>query len=146
MVEDLTHSATRDEDVAREHLNNQQRVAKAILEGGRIHNDQDIAMPFWDSDLSQRVIAASKELGLTRVTIDQVLKEYIDAGLIKRPAAGKPFLFDYKIAALQRIYGDKLGVPLHSHWTLEPNDDMPNDWREGDAIEPWKGRKSGGNE
>ena len=138
-VENLTYSAMRDAEVARSHLSDKQVVAKTILEGGKIHGGYDIAMPFHDPDFFACVNALKREMGV-RVTADEVMKEYLDAGLIDRPPGGKPYLFKYKIGMLQRLYGDYLGVPLHSRWTIEPNDDMPNDWREGDPMEPWKGR------
>ena len=43
---------------------------------------------------------------------------------------------------LQRLYGIYLGVKLHSQHPLEANDDRPNDFKLGDSMEPWKGRKS----
>ena len=139
-VESLTYSAMRDAEVARSHLSDKQVVAKTILEGGVIHGGHAIHMPFQDPDLFARVKGLTREMGVRQVTADEVLSEFIAAGLLDRPGPGEPYLFKYKIAALQRIYGDRLGVPLHSQWPLEPNDDMPNDWREGDAMEPWKGR------
>jgi hypothetical protein len=139
-VVDLTHSAVRDSTVARAHLTDRQIVAKTILESGVIHSGYDIAMPFQDPDLYQRVSNVVKELGIRRVAAEEVLSEWIAASLIERPGPGEPYLFKFKLGALQRIYGDYLGVPLHSQWRLEPNDDMPNDWRQGDPLEPWKGR------
>jgi hypothetical protein len=50
------------------------------------------------------------------------------------------YLFKWKIAGLQRLYGVYLGVKLYPPWTFEPNDDRPNDYREGDPMELWKGR------
>jgi hypothetical protein len=138
-VENLTHSAMRDAEVARAHLSDKQIVARTILEGGVIHGGLDIAMPFQDPDFFACVNNLKRELGV-RVTADEVMNEYLEAGLIDRPGPGMPYLFKWKIGALQRLYGDYLGVPLHSRWPLEPNDDMPNDWREGDPMEPWKGR------
>ena len=139
-VEDLTHSAMRDVEVARKHLTDKQLIAKAILEDGVIHSGHDIAMPFEMRDLSQRVVAVGKDMGLRRINAEDILSEYIDAGIIERPADGRPFLFKYKIGALQRLYGDYLGVPLHSRWHLDINDDMPNDYQVGDPITAWKGR------
>ena len=139
-VEDLTHSAMRDVEVARKHLTDKQLVAKTILEDGTIHSGHDIAMPFDMPNLYQRVNVLGKDMSMRRVTADDVLGEYIEAGIIERPADGKPYLFKYKIAALQRLYGDYLGVPLHSRWLLDRNDDMPNDYQNGDPITAWKGR------
>ena len=130
----------RDAEVARTHLSDKQIVAKTILEGGMIHGGYDVAMPFHDPDLFARVSTLKREMGVRQVTADEVMSEFLEAGLIDRPGPGMPYLFKWKIGALQRLYGDYLGVPLHSRWPLEPNDDMPNDYREGDALEPWKGR------
>ena len=139
-VENVELSATRDPEVARAHLSDKQNVAKTILESGVIHGGHDIAMPFQDPEWFACVNNLKREMGVRHVTADQVMGEFLEAGLIDRPGPGMPYLFKWKIGALQRIYGDYLGVPLHSRWPLEPNDDMPNDWREGDALEPWKGR------
>ncbi len=139
-VEDLTHSAMRDVEVARKHLTDKQLVAKTILEDGTIHGDQDVAMPFEMSHLYTRANQVANSMSMRRVTGEDVLSEYIAAGLIERPAEGRPYLFKYKIGALQRLYGDYLGVPLHSRWLLDRNDDMPNDYQGGDPITPWKGR------
>lgn len=139
-VEDLTHSAMRDIEVARKHLTDKQLVAKAILEDGTIHSGHDIAMPFEMPQLSTRVVAVVKDMGLRRINGEDILSEFIDAGIITRPLEGSPFLFKYKIGALQRLYGDYLGVPLHSRWRLDINDDMPNDYQYGDPITAWKGR------
>ena len=139
-VEDLTHSAMRDVEVARKHLTDKQLVAKAILEDGVIHSSHDIAMPFQMHDLFSRVNTVVKDMGLRRINAEDILSEYIDAGIIDRPLDGSPYLFKYKIGALQRLYGDYLGVPLHSRWHLDINDDMPNDYQPGDPITAWKGR------
>ena len=139
-VEDLTHSAVRDADVAAEQLTPTQLVAKEILENGTIHSGFDIAMPFRSFHITQRVRKACKDMGFRQpVLADAVLALYTHAGLLESLANGE-YLFKYKIGALQRLFSQVLGVPLRSHWELEPNDDMPNDWREGDAMEPWKGR------
>lgn len=140
LVEDLTHSAMRDAEIARAHLTDKQIVARTILESGVIWGGNDIAMPFRMQDLIARVSGLAKDMGLRRVTAEAVLSEFIDAGLIDRPADGAPYLFKYKIGGLQRLYGDYLGVPLHSQWHLGSLDDMRNDYRDGDAMEPWKGR------
>jgi hypothetical protein len=139
-VEDLTHSAMRDADVAAEQLTPVQLVAKEILENGTIHSGFDIAMPFRSFHITQRVKRACREMGFRQpVFSDAVVSVYTQAGLLESLANGE-YLFKFKIGALQRLFGQVLGVPLRSHWELEPNDDMPNDWREGDAMEPWKGR------
>lgn len=141
-VEDLTYSAMRDADVAAEQLTPAQLIAKEILENGTIHSGYDIAMPFRAYHLIGRVRRASKEMGLRQfVSPDAVRALYFQAGLLENLPSGE-FMFKFKIGALQRLFGKVLGVPLRSHWEIEPNDDMPNDWRDGDPMEPWKGRKT----
>ena len=139
-VEDLTHSAMRDESVIAKQLTPEQLVACNILENGTIFNDYDIAMPFHFGSFAQRVKRSAFELGLGRgVLADSVLGLYFAAGILKRPPDGR-YLFDYKIGALQRLFGEYLGVPLHSHWKLDINDDMPNDYENTDDMVPWKGK------
>jgi hypothetical protein len=140
-VEDLTFSAMRDEDVARSHLTNAQLVARIILESGTIHGGHDIAMPFRDSEIFNRVQSVTKDMGIRGMRPMAVLDEFFNAGILGRMSDGA-YLFKWKIAGLQRLYGIYLGVKLHSQHPLEPNDDRENDYQLGDAMEPWKGRKS----
>ena len=140
-VEDLTFSAMRDEDVARSHLTNAQLVARIILESGTIHRGYDIAMPFRDPEIFKRVQDLTKEMGIRGMRPMAVLEEFFNAGILGRMEDGA-YLLKWKIGGLQRLYGVYLGVKLHSQHPLEPNDDMPNPFKLGDPMEPWKGRKS----
>lgn len=139
-VEDLTHSAMRDEDVARSHLTNAQLVAKIIIESGTIHSGYDIAMPFREPQIFKRTQDLIKEMGIRSLQPQAVLNEFFNAGILGRMSDGS-FLFKWKIAGLQRLYGDYLGVKLHSQHPIEPLDDRPNDYKLGDPMEPWKGRE-----
>ncbi len=138
-VEDITHSAVRDEDVASEQLTPAQMVAKVILESGTMWGGWDIAMPFGPGNLMQRVKNVARDLGLNFVGHETVREEFVRAGILRRPEYGN-YMFDYKIGALQRLFGQYLGVPLHSHWKLDVNDDMPNDWHSNEDMIPWKGK------
>ena len=139
-VEDLTHSAMRDEDVARSHLTNAQLVARIIIESGTIHGGWDIAMPFRDPEIFKRVQDLTKDMGIRGMRPMAVLDEFFNAGILGRMGDGA-YLFKWKMGGLQRLYGVYLGVKLHSQHPLEPNDDRPNDFKAGDSMEPWKGRK-----
>jgi hypothetical protein len=140
-VEDLTHSAMRDSDVAAEQLTPAQLIAREIIEEGTIWGGWDIAMPFRLGHLQNRVRKAQKDMGLSGfMPVDAVLNLFLEAGILKRPESGYPFLFAYKVGELVRLFGDYLGVPLHFRWPLEPNDYMPNDYRGYEELTPWKGR------
>lgn len=139
-VEDLTHSAMRDLDVARKHLTPEQLVAKTILEEGTIWGGYDIAMPFGPGPFRMRVNKLAGQIGVRNANAEAVLDLFIEAGLLQRPQDGKPYLFKFKMGTLQQEFSKFLGVKLYSSWELEPNDYMPNDYRHGDAMEPWKGR------
>ncbi len=139
-VEDLTYSAMRDADVAAKHLTPAQLVAKTILETGTMHSGLDIAMPFGPPHLRSRVTRIGVEIGVRGASPDAVLDLYREAGILHPPENGKPFMFKFKIGSLQKLFGEYLGASMHSNWVLEPNDYMPNDWRDGDALEPWKGK------
>ena len=140
-VENLTHSAMRDADVAAEQLTPAQLIAREIIEEGTIWGGWDIAMPFRLGQLQKAVRRAQKDMGLSGfIQVDAVLNLFFDAGILHRPESGYPFLFDYKVGELVRLFGDYLGVPLHFRWPLEPNDYMPNDYRSYEELTPWKGR------
>jgi Family of unknown function (DUF5906) len=139
-VEDLTHSATRDDDVASKHLDHNQLVAKTILESGTIWGGWDVAMPFAHGQLRSRVAKLASELNARHASPDAVLDLFLESGVLEHPPEGKLFLFKFKIGTLQREFGRFLGVKMRSYWELEPNDYMPNDYQSGDSYEPWKGR------
>jgi hypothetical protein len=139
-VESVTHSATHDADVASEQLTPTQLVAKEIIENGTIYGGWDIAMPFRPSHLTSRIKRTVGEMGLRQTVLADAVRDlWVHAGLLEFLPNGE-MLFKFKIGALQRLFSDFIGVPLRSHWALKANDDMPNDWREGDPMEPWKGR------
>ena len=104
-VEDLSHSAMRDEDVARSHLTNAQLVARIIIESGTIHGGHDIAMPFRDPEIFNRVQTVTKEMGIRGMRPMAVLDEFFNAGILGRMSDGA-YLFKWKIGGLQRLYGD----------------------------------------
>jgi hypothetical protein len=139
-VEDLTHSAMRDADVASEQLTPTQLVAKEILENGTIYGGWDIAMPFRHSHLTTKVKNVANNMGLRQTVLADAVRDlWVHAGLLEFLPSGE-LLFKFKIGGLQRLFSDFISVPLRSHWQLKPNDDMPNDYREGDDFVPWKGR------
>jgi hypothetical protein len=73
--------------------------------------------------------------------VDAVLNLFFDAGILRRPDDGEPYMFDYKIGGLIRLFGEYLRVPLRCHWRIDPAlDDMPNDYRSYEDLVPWKGR------
>ena len=140
-VEDLTHSAIGDADVAAKHMGPEQLVAKRILESGTIWGGWDIAMPFAPGQLQPRVTKVAHEIGVRGgVSAEAVIEAFIESGILDSPLEGVPFLFKFKIGTLQREFGKFIGATLRSFWPLEPNDYMPNDYRTGDSFEPWKGR------
>ena len=140
-VENVEYSAMHDGEVIGEQLTPAQQIAREIIEEGTIWGGFDIAMPFRQGHLQNCVRRAAKNMGMHGfVSIEAILNLFFDAQILCRPTNGAPFLFDYKVGGLVRLFGEFIGVPLHFRWPLEPNDDMPNDWREGDAMEPWKGR------
>lgn len=140
-VEDLTHSAMRDLDVAAKHLTREQLVAKAVIESGTITGDTDISMPFGPSQYRVRCAKIASELGIRLINAEAVVELWIEAGVLARPSDSSTHLFKFKYGMLLQEFGKFLGVKLYSSWELDPNDFMPNDWRTGDPTIPWRGRK-----
>jgi hypothetical protein len=142
-IEDTTLSSGSDARIIESNMSYARRVAKHIIEEGRIWEDLDIAAPFTTAEFNKRVADTCDSMRIRFVQPRHVFDEFTGAGLIEPWASGsnKFWRFKYKIATLTEMYGLAIGVTLESRFTFIEEDYGTN---ESPLIgaPPWKGSLS----
>jgi hypothetical protein len=144
-VESIKHSSSTDSVIVTANMTWSRRIARFIIEEGRIFEDLDITYPFTASDLNRRVSEVGTELGLRNVQSARVISEFEQADVIEKVVVGgaKKLRFKHKLGTLTEAFGAAIGVELESHFILDKNKDYgPNDC-DGSTRPPWKGNKRG---
>jgi len=143
-IESIKFSSSADSAVVLSNMGWPRRIAKYIIEDGRIYDDLDISFPFGIPDLFRRVREVCQELGMRDVQGARVLQELEDAGVLDKVTVGgqKKLRFRYRIATLQDHFGKVIGVPLETRWEFTDEDHGDND-NDGMQRRPWKGAKLG---
>lgn len=143
-VESIKESSSNDAGIVLHNMSWTRRVAKYIIEDGRIFDDLDISFPFTISDLNKRVGEVSMELGFRSMQGAHILAEYEQAGLLERVTVGgmKKLRFREKIGSLTASFGKAISLDLDSKFLFDENDFGPNTC-DGSTRPPWKGMKRG---
>lgn len=143
-VESITHSSSTDPSIVVANMSWPRRIAKYIIEDGRIYEDLDITFPFAQPDLYRRVAEVCKELGLASVQGARVLQEFEAAGLIEKIVVQgqRKFRFKYKIGTLTEKYGEAISLELEPRFEFTEEDFGPNECDGSERI-PWRGNKRG---
>lgn len=139
-IESIELSSGTDNEIVASNMSWARRIAKYIIEEGRIIEDCDISMPFALADLNRKVIDISKELGMLPVQGARVLAEFKDAGLIEpHTENGRNLIrFRYKIGTLTSEFSSAISVVLEPRFQFNDNDTGLNDTTLA-APKPWKG-------
>ena len=139
-IEDTALSSGSDSRIVESNMSYARRIAKHIIEEGRIWEDLDIAAPFTTAEFNKRVADTCDSMRIRFVQPRHVFDEFIGAGLIEPWTSGtdKFWRFKYKIATLTEMYGLAIGVTLESRFTFIEEDYGTN---ESPLIgaQPWKG-------
>lgn len=143
-LESIKYSSSADSAVVLSNMGWPRRIAKYIIEDGRIYDDLDISFPFGVPDLFRRVREVCQELGMRDVQGARVLQEFEDAGILDKITVGgqKKLRFKYRIATLQDHFGKIIGTPLDIRWEFKDDDYGEND-NDGSQRRSWKGAKLG---
>jgi hypothetical protein len=144
-VESIKRSSSNDAAIVISNMNWARRIAKFIVEDGRIHEDMDISYPFTVSDLNRRVAEVSQELGMRNVQGARVLAEFEHADVLEKIVSGgqKKLRFKYKIGQLTEEFGEYINAPMESRFVFDAEKDYgPNDC-DGKSRPPWRGAKTG---
>lgn len=142
-VESIKHSSSNDAQIVVANMNWARRIAKHIIEDGRIFDDLDISFPFTVSDLNRRVAEVSQELGMRNVQGSRVLAEFENAGVIEKIVTGgmRKLRFTHKIGSLTELFGEAINAPMEPKFVFDAEKDYGRNDCDGSTRPAWKGAK-----
>jgi hypothetical protein len=142
-IENVAISSGTDSHIVESNMSYPRRVAKAIVEEGRIWEDLDITAPFTMPEFNKRVADTCDSMRLKFVQPRHVFDEFTSAGVIEKWAkdGAKFYRFKYKLGTLTTIMGDAIGVPLESRFTFN-NDDYGENQSELMGAKLWRGSQN----
>jgi hypothetical protein len=116
------------------------RVAKFIIEDGRIVEDSDISMPFSVTDLNKRVGEVCRDMGMLPVQGARVLAEFREAGVLEPYTEnGRNMLrFKHRIGTLTQAFGLAISVVMEPKFQFAEEDMGDNDTTLA-SPKGWKG-------
>lgn len=143
-IESIKHSSSTDEAIVMAGMNWARKIAKYIIEEGRIIEDMAIEYPFTPADLNRRVLELQHELGMRNVQGARVLAEFEQAGVIERVVVkgAKKLRFTHKIGTLTELFGAAISVKLQPQFEFNEDDYGLND-ADGSRPLRWKGTRKG---
>lgn len=144
-LESIKDSSSADHNVVLSNMGWPRRIAKYIIEDGRIHDDLDISFPFTVPELFKRVRDACQELGMRDVQGVRVMQEFEDAGVLEKVTiqSQKKLRFKYKHGTLLEVFGKVIGVALEQRFELDAEKDYGENDNDGSKRIVWKGSKLG---
>jgi hypothetical protein len=139
-VETITISSGSDSHIVESNMAYPRRVAKHIIEEGRIWEDLDISTPFTTTEFNKRVADVCESLRIRFVQPRYVLAEFADAGLIENweNNGNRYYRFKYKIGTLTQLFGEAIGVKLEPRFIFN-DDDFGINESELLGAKPWRG-------
>jgi hypothetical protein len=140
-VESIDYSSSNDSDIIASNMSWSRRVAKYIIEDGRIHEDLDITYPWTQADLNKRVVDVCRELGMQPINGMRVLTEYKDAGILETHVEdGRNYLrFTDRIGSLHQKFGHAISVVMEPRFQFAPDDYGKNECTAKDRP-LWRGK------
>jgi hypothetical protein len=128
-LENTNLSSSADSEIVASNMSWARRIAKYIIEDGRIVEDQDITMPFTLQDLGKRVSEVCKDLGMSSVHGQRVMAEFKETDLLEPYSeAGRNYWrFRWKLGTLTEKYGQAISVVLEPRFQFTDDDKGPND-------------------
>lgn len=143
-VESIKHSSSADAQIVIGNMSWSRRIAKYIIEDGRVHEDLDLTYPFTVPELNRRVVDVCRELGMSNVQGSHILAEFESAGVLEKIVVSgqKKLRFTHKLGSLTQLFGVAIGVDLESRYEFTEKDMGPNDC-DGSTRPAWRGGKLG---
>jgi hypothetical protein len=139
-IEDTITSSGTDSHIVESNMSYPRRIAKAIIEEGRIWEDLDITAPFTMNEFNRRVADICDSMRIRFVQPRHVFDEFTGAGLIESWSSGsnKFWRFKFRIGTLTEMMGISIGVRLEPRFNFTDADFGPNT-SELIGAKPWKG-------
>lgn len=144
-VESIKLSSSNDAQIVIGNMNWARRIAKYIVEDGRIFEDLDITFPFNASDLNKRVTEVSQELGMRNVQGARVMAEFENADVLERIVVQgmNKLRFKYKLGQLTDVFGEAISAPMESRFVFDAEKDFGPNECDGSTRPVWRGAKKG---
>lgn len=141
-VESLKHSSSNDATIITSNMPWSRRIAKRIIEEGRIVEMTALEVPFLDADLDRRVAELAQEMGLRAVQGARVMAEFEQADLVEKVVSGmrRYRRFKHKLGTTTELFGAAIGVQLETSYVFDESDYGENTLQIG-ARQNWKGMK-----
>lgn len=141
-IENTSLSSGSDRHIVESNMSYSRRVAKTIVEEGRIWEDLDISAPFTMVEFNKRVTDIVESLRFRFVQPRHVFEEFMSAGLLETwdDKGNRYWRFKYKIGTLTEMMGVAIGLPLESRFVFDSEDFGVNE-SELLGAKPWKGHK-----
>jgi hypothetical protein len=142
-IENVSNSSGTDKHIIESNMAYPRRVAKHIVEEGRIWEDLDISAPFTMAEFNKRVADTCDSARIRYVQPRHVFDEFISAGLLEQWVnnGSKFWRFKYRIGTLTEMMGLAIGVNLESRFTFTDEDFGINE-SELLGAKPWKGSQN----
>ena len=139
-IENTAISSGNDSRIVESNMSYARRIAKHIVEEGRIWEDLDISAPFTLTEFNKRVADSCDSMRIRFVQPRHVFDEFVSAGLVEvwTSNTNKFWRFKYKIGTLTEMMGVAIGVTLESRFTFG-EDDFGENKSELMGAKPWKG-------
>lgn len=96
-LESVRLSSSTDPTIVESNMSWSRRVAKYIVEEGRIHEDLSIDYPFTIPDFNNRVAEVSKLLSFKNMIPQRVWNEFVEMGLVAPYAEGGKRYYRFKV-------------------------------------------------
>jgi len=141
-IEDTTDSAARDPKIMEGSASGPRRIAKLIIEEGRVFEDLDISTPFNKSKFIEYLEEKCKKLGELRIRGTYVFEEFENLALLEKFRAGAivQYRFKWLHGTLIQKFAESTGLNMDSQFEFGPGDYGENT-NEGTKPVPWKGAK-----
>lgn len=143
-VESIRHSSSTDTEIVLSNMGWPRRIAKFLIEDGRIYEDLDITYPFTVGDFNKRVAEVGIEMGLRGVQGQRVLAEFQSAGLVEPVVVHgqRKIRFKFKLGTLTEAAAVSFGVVMEPRFVFTEKD-MGENTCDGSTRPPWRGNKMG---
>lgn len=143
-VESITLSSSNDPTIVNSNMSWSRRIAKSIIEEGRIFEDLDISYPFAVADLNKKVNEMAAEMGLRGMQGSHVLREFQEAGVVEKVTVGPRVLlrFIHKIGTLHDAFGASIGIEMEPRYIFG-EEHMGTNTCDGSTRPAWLGGRVG---
>jgi hypothetical protein len=139
-IENVSNSSGTDSHIVESNMSYPRRVAKHIIEEGRIWEDLDISAPFTMTEFNRRVSDTCDSMRLKFVQPRHVFDEFMSAGVLEKWVSngGRFWRFKHKIGTLTEMMSLAIGVRLESRFEFT-DEDFGDNTSEFIGAKPWRG-------